>query len=134
MRKEGILSQLLALRNYKKQNVEKYLLPAERHAAELMEQAMLLQQQLEGASAQAEDPLKAASVYENIVNARRRGKDGGDRGHKAADEAYSTASKSGLTGRAKKLKQRNAEILEDANNLNSSGECCHLVRTRANVS
>lgn len=78
--------------------------------------------QLEGASAQAKDPLKAAKVYENIVNAVNEAEKAATEASQVAQDAYDTASKSGLTDRAKSLKHRSENILEEAKALNATGK------------
>lgn len=99
---------------------EKYVIPCQRHADDLLRQVQFLQGLFNATRDVAEYPLQAAKVYQKIIDALAAAEIAAKRAYEAAERAYKSAypgTDDALTEKAKKAKQKSEQLLEQARDL-----------------
>jgi laminin alpha 1/2 len=99
---------------------EKYVIPCQQHAEDLMRQVLHLAGLFNATRDVAEYPLQAAKVYQKIIDALAAAEDAAKKANAAAERAYKEAypgTDDALTIRARKAKQRSEELLEQAKDI-----------------
>ncbi|XP_054153012.1 laminin subunit alpha-2-like [Oppia nitens] len=109
--RRGILARLNPEYN------DKYVIPCQKHAEELIRQVNFLNGLFNATRDVAEYPLKAANVYQKIVDALAAAENAAKKANEAAERAYKEAypgTDEALTLKAKNAKLRSEELLQQA--------------------
>ncbi|KAG1688578.1 Laminin subunit alpha-2 [Nymphon striatum] len=99
---------------------KRYVIPAQKHAADLMRQAAMLAKLFKATQDVSEYPLKAAKVYRTIVDALSDALAAARNASAAAETAHDKAFPAfgdSLVNRASRLKARSRQLLEAAKKL-----------------
>ena len=99
---------------------EKYVIPCQKHAEDLLRQVQFLTALFNQTRDVAEYPLQAAKVYQKIIDALRAAEEAARKANEAAERAYKTAypgTDDALTVKAQKAKQRSEHLLQQAKDI-----------------